>query len=176
MHRMSALLSLLAVLLMAAPAQAMLSRARMSSLHTSLKEIRQTPSRAKGIRGNQCWAGFENTPTSFLEVAEARNETSIQQARTVCIAALEYESKKTSILTAEQRRGCEAILNVQNPDLYHGFDANLYGPLWNAFPKMAGALFGRSVFSGCKCEGNSRRLCDGMLVLNIPIFQLVCIH
>jgi hypothetical protein len=144
------------LLFVATPAaEAMLSTARVSQLKTSLEKIRKASSRSsRNVRADQCWLGFDSTPTSFLEVGDSNKETDIAKARTVCLAALEYQRVKgETILSLEQRKGCEAIINVQNPDLYRGFEPNLYGPLWNAFPKMAGALFGRSVFSGCKCEG-----------------------
>ena len=34
-----------------------------------------------------------------------------------------------------------------------GLDMSLWGPLLGQMPSFAGALFGRSLFSGCKCEG-----------------------
>ena len=33
-----------------------------------------------------------------------------------------------------------------------GLDFSLWGPLLGSMPSFAGALFGRSLFSGCKCE------------------------
>lgn len=33
-----------------------------------------------------------------------------------------------------------------------GLDFSLWGPLLGQMPSFAGALFGRSLFSGCKCE------------------------
>jgi len=138
-----------------------------SELHAGRRSARQQ---------RQCWDAFDTTRssttlssnlndnndaflTAFLELGasagqEQGNLTSIEQVRSLCEAAKEYEnSGGTSIMNTEQRRGCEALTNLGAvPDLHSGFDINLYGPLWNAFPKMAGALFGRSIFSGCKCE------------------------
>eukprot|EP00298_Acanthocystis_sp_HF-20_P021894 c285_g1_i1.p1 GENE.c285_g1_i1~~c285_g1_i1.p1 ORF type:complete len:260 (-),score=62.64 c285_g1_i1:7-729(-) len=112
-------------------------------------------SRRESRQSRQCWDGFagEEKPVSFLQMGDVNDTTTVEHVRSLCKASLDYETKATkTILTPEQRHGCEAVLNVRGPSLYKGFDANIYGPLWNAFPKMAGALFGRSIFSGCKCE------------------------
>jgi len=125
---------------------------RADGEHLSDRELRMKNRADRQAR--QCWDGYaDSTPVSFLEVGET-NLTSIEQVRSLCEAARQYESQGgAALMNNEQRRGCEALSNVGTvPDLHSGFDINLYGPLWNAFPKMAGALFGRSIFSGCKCE------------------------
>eukprot|EP00300_Choanocystis_sp_HF-7_P036442 c52289_g1_i1.p1 GENE.c52289_g1_i1~~c52289_g1_i1.p1 ORF type:complete len:240 (-),score=25.64 c52289_g1_i1:35-754(-) len=125
-----------------------------SATQAQVREIRTSRAdSAQNRRQRQCWDAYSPEESSFLDVSAVNETSKYEQVRSMCSASRQYETESgKDILTSDQRRSCEAILSAQTPDLLSGYDSNLYGPLWNAFPKMAGALFGRSVFSGCKCE------------------------